>query len=226
MKKDSIVILLLLFCLSPAWGQVQKSLQEQLWEGFQKSLRQDVEQKQEKDKIIKVKKETELFQNGIEELKAVLANPYSKKSIQTAGSKITLLKRNVQQTPERTKLLSKYSQLISDYENQVMKFLSIFVGEITDSTYIRYRSQIETLTPPKMQTLGGYIKAHYEKNGLDRLSIPEDYVYLNTKLSELINGLKDLDGISDREKLYTKLDAIVKIESEISEEHKTYHALK
>ena len=49
---------------------------------------------------------------------------------------------------------------------------------------------------------------------------------IDAKLTELRNGFKDLDKISDRGKLSAKLDAIVKIESEISEEHNTYHALK
>ena len=226
MKRKFVIISLLVLCLYPVWGQGQQSLQEQLWEGFRNSLKQDVENKMEKDKRIKSEKETELFQNGIEELKIVLANPHSKRSVQSAKSKIAQLRTSIQQTPDRKEILSKYNQLISDYENQVRRFLSIFNGEITDSTFIRYRSQIGTLTPPKMQTLSGYLKAHYEKNGHDRLTFPEDYVYLNKKLSELKNDFKDLDKISDRGKLSARLDAIVKIESEISDEHKTYHTLK
>lgn len=226
MKRKLVIVSLLVSCLSPVRSQGQQSMQEQLWEGFRNSLKQDVESKMEKDKRIKSEKETEIFQNGIEELKTVLANPHSNRSIQSAKNKIAQLRANVQQTPDRKVILSKYSQLISDYENQVKRFLSIFNGEITDSTFIRYRSQIETLTPPKMQTLGGYIKAHFEKNGLDRLTFPEDYVYLNKKLSELKNDFRDLDKISDKGKIFARLDAIVKVESEISDEHKTYHTLK
>ena len=226
MKRKLVIVSLLVSCLSPVRSQGQQSMQEQLWEGFRNSLKQDVESKMEKDKRIKSEKETEIFQNGIEELKTVLANRHSKRSIQSAKNIIAQLRANVQQTPDRKEILSKYGQLISDYEDHVKSFLSIFNGEITDSTFIRYRLHFATLTPPKMQTLGGYRKAHYEKNGLGRLTFPEDYVYLNKKLSELKNDFKDLDKISDREKLSARLDAIVKIESEISDEHKTYHTLK
>ena len=226
MKRKSLVLSLLIFCLSPILGQAQTSMQEQLWEGFRNSLKQDVEKKQEKDKRIKSEKETELFQNGIDELKAVLANPYSKINVQSAKNRIAQLRTTVQQTTERKEILSKYSQLITGYENQVRRFLSLFNGEINNPDYERYRKEIATLIPPQMRTLGRIIKAHYDKNGLDNLNFPEDYVYLNAKLAELRNGFKDLDKISDKGKLSAKLDAIVKIESEISEEHKTYHALK
>lgn len=226
MKRKSLVLSLLIFCLSPILGQAQTSMQEQLWEGFRNSLKQDVEKKQEKDKRIKSEKETELFQNGIDELKAVLANPYSKINVQSAKNRIAQLRTTVQQTTERKEVLSKYSQLITGYENQARRFLSLFNGEIDNSDYERYRKEIATLIPPQMRTLGRIIKAHYDKNGLDNLNFPEDYVYLNAKLAELRNGFKDLDKISDKGKLSAKLDAIVKIESEISEEHKTYHALK
>lgn len=227
--KKYIILSLLTLCLSPVWGQAQKSLQEQLWEGFRNSLKQDVEKKQEKDKRIKSEKETKLFQNGIEELKAVLAQPYSRRNVQSAKNRIAQLKTTVQQTTERKQILSKYSQLITGYENQARRFLSLFNGEINDPDYERYRKKMATLIPTQMQTLGHIIKAHYDKNGLDKLSFPEDYVYLNAKLTELRNGFKDLDKPdknSDKGKLLAKLDAIVKIESEISEEHKTYHALK
>lgn len=226
MKRKSLVLSFLIFCLSPVWGQAQKSMQEQLWEGFRNSLKQDVEKKQEKDKRIKSEKESGLFQNGVEELNAVLANPYSKRNVQSAKNRIAQLRATVQQTTERKEILSKYSQLITGYENQARRFLSLFNGEIINPDYERYRKEMETLIPPQMQTLGRIIKAHYDKNGLDNLSFPEDYVYLNAKLTELRNGFKDLDKISDKGKLSAKLDAIVKIESEISEEHKTYHALK
>lgn len=226
MKRKSLVLLLLVFCLSPIWGQTQNSMQEQLWEGFRNSLKKDVEKKQEQIKRIKSEKETEIFQNGIEELKAVLANPYSKRNVQSAKNRIAQLRTTVQQTTERKEILSKYSKLIDSYENQARRFLSLFNGEINNPDYERYRKEMATLIPPQMQTLGRIIKAHYDKNGLDNLSFPEGYVYLNAKLAELKNGFKDLDKISDKGKLSAKLDAIVKIESVISEEHKTYHALK
>lgn len=226
MKRIYILFALFIFYFSPIWGQTQKSMQEQLWEGFLNSLQQDILEKQKKDKKIKEDRENEQFQNAIEELKTVLAKPYSKRSVQSVKNKIALLRTNVRQTTEKKEILSKYSQLISNYENQVRRFLALFNGEITNPDYERYRKEMVTLIPPQMQTLGRIIKAHYDKNGLDSLSFPSDYIYLNAKLTELRNGFKDLDKISDREKLSVKLNALVKIESEISEEHKTYHELK
>lgn len=226
MKRTYILFALFIFGLSPVWGQVQKSMQEQLWEGFQHSLQQDILEKEKKEKKIQEDRENEQFQKGTEELKSVFANPYAKGIVQSAKNKIEQLRKNVPQTKERKEILSKYSQLISGYESEARKFLALFEGEITNPDYERYRKEISTLIPPQMQTLGRIIKAHYDQNGLDALAFPEEYVYLNAKLVELRSGFKNLDKISDRGKLAARLDAIVKIESEISEEHKTYHALK
>lgn len=223
-----VLIISLFYCLSPIWGQAQKSLQEQLWDGFDNAIQQDVKLKQEKEKKQKEEQENKLFQECITSLKDVLANKHSNQQVQKAKDLIEKIKGIVEITPERELLLSSYDQLISAYGNEAKRFWMVFDGEITDENYVRYTNDsIQNLSIPMLKTICKKLKEHYLANGLESLAINKDYVYLNNKLSNLKDLFKDLENKSNNDKglFYGKLEKIVSIEREISDEHTEYHPL-
>lgn len=219
MNRKGIVLSLFLVCLSSVWGQKQQSMRVSLWEGFHKALQEDLAKN-------KQDKEEKLFQEGIEALKTCLSTPHSRQNVQEAKEIIQSLRNGMPLTREKQDQLAGYSHLITEYGKYAERFYKIFNGKITHPDYDRYRNSIETLTPPKLQTLGNILKTYYESNGLESLSFPEEYTYLNQKLAELREGFKELEVINDREQLYQKLESLIQIESEISEDHKTYRTLK
>lgn len=226
MKKIVVILLLQFLVSSFAYGHEQSVVSKQLWAGLKEAISNDVKVKGQKENQLKERCDSEAFQNAVQEVAGILGQKYSKNNVDNAIAKIEAIRQRVPMTEERKNLLAKYRVLISEYENNSKAFISVFQGEISNEDFSRYCERINELKYPKLQTMGKILKDHYSANGLDKVSFKEEYVYLNRKLKELRDALQKTGETTDRNKLQSMLESIVKIESEISEEHETYRTLK
>lgn len=225
------LILAFILMQPSAYGQVRSLTQEQLWVGFKQALSQDLMIKHEQERRLKEQKEDELFQKGLDEIKECLNQMHSPKNVRNAKYKISEMKTNMKLTREKDDMLNLFDTLISNYNQQASRFYSIFNGEITEQDYDLFRQmEPSELIPSWIKTLGGILKKHYYDNGLGELSFSDEYVYLNKKVIELKTKFNELESMPSNNRykmeMYGLLESIIKIESEISEEHKTYHSLK
>ena len=124
--------------------------------------------------------------------------------------------------------LERLKILIENYQAEADRFIAVFGGKINDKKYaVLVKRRPEEFIPSQVQDVLEFLRKLYVSNGLEQLSFDVGYEYLNWKYYRMKEEMERLmEADSDASKMYEQLVEIVKIESELSEEHKTYRVFK
>ena len=126
------------------------------------------------------------------------------------------------------KTLEEVKRLIENYPSEASRFVAVFAGEITDSKFVSLtQMQVENLIPSQVRDILEFLIARYDQNGLATLTFDAGYEYFNQRLSGMRESITNLlQKDDDARGMYEQLTEILRIESELSEEHLTYRQLK
>lgn len=196
----------------------QVPTKEELWHRYDSALSADIEEWKQA-----------VILSSLDSIRNCLRMPYSSQRVGFYLNEVDTLYMNPDlQEPER-EILDTLRLLIENYQEETAKFIDIFSGQIIDSTRFSALVGRERHTPGQVKQIMEILNEDiYLENGLDTLKFDEAYEYLNANLSCMKNDIDSLlQSDSDQgSELYKQLMNIVKIESELSDEHKTYRKLK
>ncbi|WP_277122201.1 hypothetical protein [Bacteroides ndongoniae] len=232
MKMKSIyrycLCLLACFCMSICCLLAQVPTKEELWEQYGKALNDDIQLKKKNDSIAEEKRKQESIERDLEAIKKYLEHPYSCQNNEACLEQIIALSVNPDLKEGHKIELNQLKSLVERYENEANRFIQIFLGEIKDSRFEPLsQMDVNSLIPNQIVTMTIILEDKYKENGLDSLDFPKEYVYLNEKLTSLREGIAQLKQMdSDAAQMYELLKNIVRIEGELSEEHKNNRQLK
>lgn len=222
-------LLLICICLTSSVTMIAQALvPDSLWQNYVQALQADLVHKQEMDKQEAAAKKQAQIKSAIFGLSKCLQVAYAEANCKKTLADLEGLRKDTVLTTQQIEEINYLEKLILDYKSQVSLFCQIFTGEITDNRFKTLKSKPkEELTPGQIKIMANILNESYNKNGLELLSFDLHYVYLNQKLNSLRDSLSRLqnDKVNPNE-MYDLLVASMKIESELSAEHKTYHPLQ
>lgn len=222
-------LLLICICLtSSATMTAQDFNPDSLWHDYVQALQADLVHKQKQDKQEAAAKKQAQIKSNIFGLSKCLQVPYTEANCKKTLADLEVLRKDTTLTTLQIEEIDYLEKLILDYKNQASLFCKIFAGEINDNRFKTLKSKSkEELTPGQIKIMTNKLNESYNENGLELLSFDLHYVYLNQKLHTLRESLYKLqnDKVNPNE-MYDLLVASMKIESELSTEHKTYHLLQ
>lgn len=226
-KICQLIVMLLMGTSSALLAQVPT--QKELWKQYDSALQADIKAKQERDKRIEEERKQAAILISLDSIRNCLRQPYSVQSKEKSLKEVEILADNPDLKEAEKQVLNRLKGLIENYQVEANKFIAVFAGEITDSRYvILVKREADQFIPSQVKNVLEMLRGLYDKNGLTQLAFDADYEYLNDKLSWMKTEMENLMNTeeTDGSKLYDQLVNIVKLESELSEEHKTYREFK
>lgn len=204
----------------------QVPTKEELWHRYDSALSADI--RDWKQAVIL---------SSLDSVRNCLKKSYSSQRTEFYLGEIDSLVANPDLKESELKTLDTLRSLIENYQEETQRFIEIFKGIISDDKYQALVKQIEQPKskpiPDQVQDIMSFLKGLYVENGLDTLVFDEDYKYLNSMLANMKDNIETIelrrsnDGAElDGAALYGLLIDILKVEGELSEEHKTYRELK
>ena len=198
---------------------------DDLWGNYVVALKADVAHNKKMKQRAEAEKQQQAINASIEEIKDCLSRPFEEQRVSMALGQISKLLQDPNLTDEKKAVVNKLDLLLNGYSAQAEHFCEVFVDSINDEHFDIW---LKNPIPSNIIKMAGAFKKEYENRGLNKLYFEIDYVYLNEKLKMLKSSITALtSGKSNgtQKELYEMLQSVLKIESEISENHKTYYRL-
>ena len=225
-KICQLIVMLLMGTSSALLAQVPT--QKELWKQYDSALQADIQAKKERDKRIEEERKQTAILVSLDSIKNCLRKPYSVQSKERYLAEAEMLEVNPDLKEADRQKLERLKALIGNYQAEADRFIAVFGGEISDKKYaVLVKRRPEEFIPSQVQDVLEFLRELYVSNGLEQLSFDAGYEYLNRKYYWMKEEMERLmEANSDGPKMYGQLVEIIKIESELSEEHKTYRVFK
>lgn len=170
------------------------------------------------------------IEEQLHEIALCLEYPYSEKNIKATLAKIEGLNNDKNLTITDKKELNELAVCVKEYRNKCLTLVNMLQCNINekDSNLVFTYLKRDKLDQTQINSLLGKLRPYYVQQGKDSILFDVRYVFLNRKLQDFKRILEELQNvplvINDEQKkeLRAKLETMLRIESEITEEHKTY----
>lgn len=217
-----IICLLFNFCIElQAQGEKEDSIK--VLNAFAAALKADVE-------YFNHQTIRQRIDHQLHDIALCLEYPYSEKNIKAALVKIEGLNNDKNLTIADKKELDELTVCVKGYQRKCLELVNVLQCNIDekDSSLVFTYLERDKLDQTQMNSLLGKLRPYYVQQGKDSIRFDVRYVFLNRKLQDFKQILEELQNVplvtSDEQKkeLRAKLETMLRIESEITEEHKTY----
>lgn len=170
------------------------------------------------------------IEQQLHDITLCLETPYSKKSVESTLIKIEELNDDKNLTTADKKELDELTVCVKGYQKKCLELVNMLQCDINekDSSLVFTYLKRDKLDQTQIKSLLGKLRPYYVQQGKDSIRFDVRYVFLNRKLQDFKRILGELQNVplvtSDEQKkeLRAKLETMLRIESEITEEHKTY----
>lgn len=170
------------------------------------------------------------IEQQLHDIAQCLETSYSIKSVEATLTKIEGLNNDGNLTTADKKELDELAVCVKEYQKKCLELVSMLRCNINekDSSLVFTYLKRDKLDQTQINSLLGKLRPYYVRQGKDSILFDGRYVFLNRKLQDFNRILEELQNVplvtSDEQKkeLRVKLETMLRIESEITEEHKTY----
>lgn len=228
MKTKTYLFIAILLAGVAIQAAAQVPTAKELWQRYDVALQADIKVYQQAlAQAEEARKQAEIHA-ALDSIRTCLRKPYSADLCKQALDSVQTLAANPDLKAAERKTLEEVKRLIENYPSEASRFVAVFAGEITDSKFVSLtQMQVENLIPSQVRDILEFLIARYDQNGLATLTFDAGYEYFNQRLSGMRESITNLlQKDDDARGMYEQLTEILRIESELSEEHLTYRQLK